>query len=164
MSDYIRARNERERVAAVRASLLFGIELLARNNQALFAAAKQDQAKELARVATNVPQAGDDSILIAQLEQEAHSAGARRRFDEVLRRRRESALAGAQLEKLVVPALSAWAKQIKKKAENFLEVEDDLDDDGVERHLKPMREFLEAARAFDACFMVLSGRFNVPYR
>ncbi|PNH04057.1 hypothetical protein TSOC_009826 [Tetrabaena socialis] len=143
--DYIAARNDRERLAAVRVHLLRAISLFPAN---FLTDVKRARALALAASATPVFPAGI-----------AHADAAAR-----LERRGAAVRAGVELEKALVPPMVLWFRQTAKLANKFMADEDNLEEAALQRRMVPLTAFAEAARALDACFMALTGRINLPYK
>lgn len=103
-------------------------------------------------------------VHVADRQQGAGNEAAVRHLMDALGARRDAHHAAVQLQTLLVPGLNRWRRQVRRRKEVFLETEDELDGAQLEAAYRPLTAFAEAVRALDACFMVLAGRVNVPYR
>ncbi|KXZ41932.1 hypothetical protein GPECTOR_240g574 [Gonium pectorale] len=151
MADYVAARNDRERLEAVRNHLLRAISLFPAQQ---LPDQKRLRAVALARKATSRDVASGSPV------QRGSAPG---QLQQRLKARGKAVRASLELQKLLVPPLRAWKRLTRRRQEKFLEEEDELSEQQLERQLAALSAFAESARALDACLMALR-RINIPYR
>ena len=132
MADYVLSSNDRQATLAVRALLVKAISAIPPKH---LPADQCRRAVELANSATQSTSTARQAAL--------HTDAS---FDERLRPRGEAVRANIRMLKIVVPAIRAWQREIRVRADRMMELEDELSDAQMQQQYTLITPFAEAAR------------------